>query len=571
MPEPSDSSNGCRFQQLRLPAPLLDQGWTQRRTAAGIRRRIALPRLERIRRCRRIDGSPPGVASPGRDLVAHERTAVRPFSWEAPPAAQLACDAGFVGGRATGTVWPAAPSPTASPTSVAPRPRRRQAGGVPRRHLHPSRALAGPAKMRCRSPLTGSCGTPATRGLAGLVWHRRPDQAHLPSPGGRPPPGQVLAVGTAVYRLRCGTRPPAPRVGPDLHRRDTGGWQPVESRQQVRHRRPGPANRPAFRFPPTMFATRRGNRTWPRPAIDHLLRPTPPPSQSRPRHPPGGPRCPGKYPPGLPPATKPLKANRDGVVPAPVPDFDDRRCCTPRPPSRTTRGGRRNSATATGVSSSTSTRMSPRCSSGSEAWLGERDDLTVVGDANQTILLVHRRPRPATCWTSPAVPRRDGGPPGTRLPLHPAGGVAGQPGDRRRARADGRQQAALGRPAPARSRNRSSANIPTRVAEATAVARAARTHRIRNARSRNRGSLPDQRPVRGVRGGAHRAGIPFQVRGGRFLLPPGDPPVTRRPAARRGKETPTDHCRNSSAPSSNHSASPPNRPPACGPGNAGKR
>ena len=36
------------------------------------------------------------------------------------------------------------------------------------------------------------------------------------------------------------------------------------------------------------------------------------------------------------------------------------------------------------------------------AWLGERDDLTVVGDANQTIYSFTGATR-ATCWTSPAA------------------------------------------------------------------------------------------------------------------------------------------------------------------------
>ena len=39
-------------------------------------------------------------------------------------------------------------------------------------------------------------------------------------------------------------------------------------------------------------------------------------------------------------------------------------------------------------------------------------------------------PRRAICWTSPGVSRRDCGAPGARLPVHAAGGVAGQPGDR---------------------------------------------------------------------------------------------------------------------------------------------
>jgi len=62
---------------------------------------------------------------------------------------------------------------------------------------------------------------------------------------------------------------------------------------------------------------------------------------------------------------------------------------------------------------------------------GRRDDLTVVGDANQTIYsFTGASPRYLLDFLA-AVPGRDGGPPGTRLPVDPAGGVAGQPGDRR--------------------------------------------------------------------------------------------------------------------------------------------
>jgi DNA helicase-2/ATP-dependent DNA helicase PcrA len=43
------------------------------------------------------------------------------------------------------------------------------------------------------------------------------------------------------------------------------------------------------------------------------------------------------------------------------------------------------SATGTAASSSTSTRTSPLQQRVLQAWLGPRDDLTVVGDANQTI------------------------------------------------------------------------------------------------------------------------------------------------------------------------------------------
>ena len=138
-------------------------------------------------------------------------------------------------------------------------------------------------------------------------------------------------------------------------------------------------------------------------------------------------------------------------------------CCTPRPRSRTTPRSRRSSATATAASSSTSTRTSPRCSSGcSTRGSASRDDLTVVGDANQTIYsFTGATPRLPAGLLAP-VPRRRGGAARARLPVHPAGGVAGQPGDRRRARPDGRQQAAPGRPARPRARRRRSTNTPTR-------------------------------------------------------------------------------------------------------------
>ena len=62
-------------------------------------------------------------------------------------------------------------------------------------------------------------------------------------------------------------------------------------------------------------------------------------------------------------------------------------------------------------------------------------------------LLVHRRHTALPAGLLAAIPRRRGGAPGARLPVHPAGGVAGQPRHRRRPWQDGRQQAAPGRPA----------------------------------------------------------------------------------------------------------------------------
>ena len=62
-------------------------------------------------------------------------------------------------------------------------------------------------------------------------------------------------------------------------------------------------------------------------------------------------------------------------------------------------------------------------------------------------LLVHRGLTALPARLLAAVSRRHGGAPGARLPLHPAGGVIGQPGDRRGPWPGRRQQAATVRPA----------------------------------------------------------------------------------------------------------------------------
>ena len=67
------------------------------------------------------------------------------------------------------------------------------------------------------------------------------------------------------------------------------------------------------------------------------------------------------------------------------------------------------------------------------AWLGDRDDLTVVGDANQTIYSFTGATPQLPAGLLAALSRRRGGAARTRLPVHATGGVAGQPGDRRRA------------------------------------------------------------------------------------------------------------------------------------------
>ena len=87
-----------------------------------------------------------------------------------------------------------------------------------------------------------------------------------------------------------------------------------------------------------------------------------------------------------------------------------------------------------------------------DAWLGGRDDLTVVGDASQTIYSFTG----ATSAYLVDFPRRhrnaDSGPAGPRLPLHPAGGRPGQRGDPAGPGHRGAAAAGAGRAAPARPR-----------------------------------------------------------------------------------------------------------------------
>ena len=65
-----------------------------------------------------------------------------------------------------------------------------------------------------------------------------------------------------------------------------------------------------------------------------------------------------------------------------------------------------------------------------DAWLGGRDDLTVVGDASQTIYSFTGATSSYLVDFPRLPPRRDRGPAGPRLPLDAAGGRAGQRGDR---------------------------------------------------------------------------------------------------------------------------------------------
>ena len=173
-----------------------------------------------------------------------------------------------------------------------------------------------------------------------------------------------------------------------------------------------------------------------------------------------------------------------------------------------------------------------------DAWLGERDDLTVVGDANQTIysftgatpryLLTSRAGFPTPRWSDWSVTT---GPPRRwcRLP------TASSP-----PRADGWRAAsctwsASATPVPTPTFT----EYPDEVAEAAAVAKTIK-------RLIDAGTAPSEIAVlyrinaqsEVYEEALTEAGIPFQVRGGEGLLqPPGDPPGAAG-AATRGRTRP---------------------------------
>ena len=143
-----------------------------------------------------------------------------------------------------------------------------------------------------------------------------------------------------------------------------------------------------------------------------------------------------------------------------------------------------------------------------DAWLGERDDLTVVGDANQTIYsFTGATPRLPARLPAP-LPRGHGGAAGARLPVHPAGGVAGQPGDRRGARPGRGHPPAARRAAARRARTRCSPSTTTSRPRPRPSRARSSGWSTRHAGRRDRGAVPDQRPVGGLRAGAHRGGDP---------------------------------------------------------------
>ena len=174
-----------------------------------------------------------------------------------------------------------------------------------------------------------------------------------------------------------------------------------------------------------------------------------------------------------------------------------------------------------------------------ERWLGERDDLCVVGDDYQTIYAFTGASPEYLLGFTRAVPARDGGSPRGELPLH-----AGDPRGREPAGAPPRRvpqdppgDHALGPPPVARAVRDEAAEV------AVVVEAVRRLHREESRAARgDRGAVPDQRPVGAVRGGLRRRGHP--VPGPRRGVPPATrsargPPTAEADERRRARPRPS--------------------------------
>ena len=174
--------------------------------------------------------------------------------------------------------------------------------------------------------------------------------------------------------------------------------------------------------------------------------------------------------------------------------------------------------------------VSPLQSALLDLWLGGRDELCVVGDPAQTIYsfaganATYLRDFPAQ------VPRHHLDRAGPQLPLH-ARGRRPPPTPCSRARSSRGVELRAQRPAgpavtydaePRRGRRGRGRRRPDR-----------RPARRRPPARRDRGAVPDQRPVRGLRGGAGRPRHPLRRPRRRPVLRPARGPPGGHPAARR--------------------------------------
>ena len=289
---------------------------------------------------------------------------------------------------------------------------------------------------------------------------------------------------------RRGAAPAALLLAAGRRRRRRGSWSRASCASSGRPR----AGRRRAPTPPRC-ATSRARSSGRRPASSR-------PRSTRPRWPgcaatPGPRRAGGGR----------LRGLRGGSRTAPSCSTSTTCCCTPRPRWRSTPTSRRSSATATAASSSTSTRTSRRCSSGCST-RGSASATTSPSSATPT-----RRstpsPAPArsTCWTSRgASPRPSScGCSATTAPPRRSSRCANTLIGAARDRPAGTRLQLIGqRPAGPEPDFTEHDDEP---AEAAAVA--ARIRRLvadGHAAERDRRAVPDQRPVRGLRAGAHRGG-----------------------------------------------------------------
>ena len=169
-----------------------------------------------------------------------------------------------------------------------------------------------------------------------------------------------------------------------------------------------------------------------------------------------------------------------------------------------------------------------------DQWLGDREEVCVVGDPNQTIYTFAGASPDFLLGFRHRHPSATRGAAGPRLPLDPAGRRAGQP-DRRPGSPTGRRSAlelVAQRPAGPEPDLR---ELPDEPAEARHVAeRDPGAARGRHAGQRGRRAVPHQRPERDLRAGAGRRRHPLPAARRRAVLRPAGGARGQAAAARRG-------------------------------------
>ena len=169
-----------------------------------------------------------------------------------------------------------------------------------------------------------------------------------------------------------------------------------------------------------------------------------------------------------------------------------------------------------------------------DQWLGDREEVCVVGDPNQTIYTFAGASPDFLLGFRQRHPSATRGAAGARLPLHAAGRRPGQPDRHRQRRTGGAAPSSWsrsGRPA----RSPTCAALPDEPAEARHVAtRVQDLLTGRYAGQRDRGAVPHQRPERDLRAGAGRRRRALRAARRRAVLRPARGARGPAAAARRG-------------------------------------